>query len=45
MPVTLVRSEWKAWPDPVQVARVFGVSAEAMQWRLYNAGLVPERPT
>jgi Zn-dependent peptidase ImmA (M78 family) len=42
MPEELVR---RAWQDDADSAAVrFGVSGEAMGWRLYNVGLVAERP-
>jgi Zn-dependent peptidase ImmA (M78 family) len=42
MPEELVRSTWESNPDAA--AGRFGVSGEAMSWRLYNVGLVRERP-
>ena len=42
MPEPLVRAEFDSSIDAC--AEGFGVSAEAMHWRLYNLGLVEERP-
>jgi Zn-dependent peptidase ImmA (M78 family) len=39
-----VRNGFGQDPDPDQLARTFGVSGEAMRWRLYSFGLT-ERPT
>ena len=44
MPEELVREEWPRSATTAELAGWFGVSAEAMQWRLYNFGLVQERP-
>ena len=41
MPVAAVRTELQYGGD---VAERFGVSSEAMAWRLYNLGLSTERP-
>lgn len=44
MPVSLVRDAF-AFDDSVAViASRFGVSHEAMHWRLYNSGLIGEAP-
>jgi Zn-dependent peptidase ImmA (M78 family) len=42
MPEPAVRREWAGSIDAC--AARFGVSVEAMHWRLYNFGLVNERP-
>lgn len=42
MPERAVRNQW---PGELQrVATTFGVSEQAMHWRAYSFGLVPERP-
>jgi Zn-dependent peptidase ImmA (M78 family) len=42
MPEPLVRSQFAG--SSIECAEAFGVSHEAMCWRLYNLGLVSERP-
>jgi len=42
MPEELVRALWRESVD--ETATVLGVSHEAIAWRLYNLGLVKERP-
>ena len=44
MPEELVREEWPRAATADELAAGFGVSAEAMAWRLYNFELVRERP-
>ena len=44
MPEPLVVAEWPRAASCAELARSFGVSENAMGWRLYNAGLVEERP-
>jgi hypothetical protein len=44
MPVPAVRAVFGAAASVATTAESFGVSAEAMHWRLYNAGLVPDPP-
>ena len=44
MPEDLVGAEFPRAASAAELAGWFGVSAEAMQWRLYNFGLVQERP-
>ena len=44
MPESLVVAEWLRAASCAELARSFGVSENAMHWRLYNAGLVEERP-
>ncbi len=39
MPEAAVREAWAAFPDPLQVATRFEVSALAAQWPLYSFGL------
>jgi Zn-dependent peptidase ImmA (M78 family) len=43
MPESPVRFAYEKLPDAAEVARDFGVSAQAMTWRLYSFGL-SERP-
>lgn len=43
MPEPAVRASWAR--DLVAAAARFGVSGEAMHWRAYSFGLVPEPPT
>lgn len=43
MPEPAVRSEWAG--DVEACAERFGVSGEAMHWRLFNVGLVAEGPS
>jgi len=43
MPEDRVRKEWRTAASAVELAEWFGVSAEAMNWRLYSFGL-GERP-
>jgi Zn-dependent peptidase ImmA (M78 family) len=45
MPEEAVRDEWSRSADRTELADRFGVSGEAMQWRLYGFGLVEERPS
>jgi Zn-dependent peptidase ImmA (M78 family) len=42
MPEDAVRTTWRS--DCEEPAGRFGVSAEAMNWRLYSFGIVQERP-
>ena len=42
MPEELVKSAWRE--SMPATADLLGVSHEAMAWRLYNLGLVEERP-
>jgi Zn-dependent peptidase ImmA (M78 family) len=44
MPQDLVRSEWPRAASAAELASRFGVSEEAMNWRLYNVGLVAGVP-
>lgn len=44
MPEPLVRAEWKRAPSCTELASTFGVSDEAMHWRLFNFDLVAEPP-
>ena len=44
MPEPRVREEWPRAADLEELATGFGVSGEAMRWRLYSFGLVEERP-
>ena len=44
MPEPSVQAAFAQERDIEQVATRFGVSAEAMHWRLYNFGLVDDRP-
>jgi hypothetical protein len=44
MPQSRLRSEWGQIPSIEELARRFDVSAEAMQWRLFNFDLVEEGP-
>jgi hypothetical protein len=44
MPEPAVRAEWPRAESTEALARRFGVSEEAMGWRLYNLGVVEERP-
>lgn len=44
MPEERVREEWPRAASPGELAEWFGVSAEAMTWRLYNFGLVEKPP-
>ena len=39
MPETAVREAWAAFPDADGLAKLFGVSVLAAQWRLYSFGL------
>jgi Zn-dependent peptidase ImmA (M78 family) len=43
MPEEAVRAEWPRAASAAELATWFGVSAEAMSWRLYNLRLVPRR--
>ena len=44
MPEPAVRAAWTKEPEIAACADRCAVSAEAMHWRLYNLGLVEERP-
>jgi Zn-dependent peptidase ImmA (M78 family) len=44
MPEPAVRAAWEREPEIAACAERFGVSGEAMHWRLYDLGLVEERP-
>jgi len=44
MPEPAVRAAWAEKPEIAACAERFSVSSEAMHWRLYNLGLVEERP-
>jgi Zn-dependent peptidase ImmA (M78 family) len=44
MPDLPVREAFALAPEPAHLARHFGVSEEAMRWRLFNFGLVEEQP-
>jgi Zn-dependent peptidase ImmA (M78 family) len=44
MPEPAVRAEWPRAATATELARRFGVSEEAMAWRLYSLGLVHARP-
>ncbi len=44
MPEPAVRAAWGEGPEIAACAERFSVSGEAMHWRLYNLGLVEERP-
>jgi Zn-dependent peptidase ImmA (M78 family) len=44
MPEPLVRREFEGHPAVEAMAARFDVSEAAMHWRLFNLGLVPERP-
>ena len=44
MPEPAVRDEWRRAADLDELARRFGVSEQAMHWRLYSFGVVGERP-
>ena len=44
MPEEVVRAEWARAASAAELAGWFGVSGDAMSWRLYNVGLVPNRP-
>ena len=44
MPEPAVRAAWAEEPEITACAERFAVSCEAMHWRLYNLGLVAERP-
>jgi Zn-dependent peptidase ImmA (M78 family) len=44
MPEDAVRAEWLRTPQVPAMAFTFGVSPNAVQWRLYNFGLVDDRP-
>ena len=44
MPEELVREEFRRAATPAELAEWFGVSAEAMHWRLFNFGLVQDVP-
>ena len=44
MPEERVREQWSSTGAVTELAEWFGVSAEAMTWRLYSFGLVEEPP-
>jgi len=44
MPEELVQAEFPRAATAAELAGWFGVSAEAMSWRLYNLGLTDDRP-
>ena len=44
MPEEPVREQWCRAASAAELALWFGVSAEAMNWRLYSFGLVEEPP-
>ena len=44
MPEPAVRAEFQRAATVTELAGWFGVSEEAMSWRLYNLGLVADRP-
>jgi hypothetical protein len=44
MPEPAVRGAFARTPDAARLASRFDVSPEAMQWRLFNFGLVDEHP-
>jgi predicted transcriptional regulator len=44
MPESPVRAEWERAASAEELAGWFGVSDEAMGWRLYNLGVVEARP-
>ena len=44
MPEPAVRTEWAKAESAAELAAWFGVSEEAMTWRLYNVGLSAESP-
>jgi Zn-dependent peptidase ImmA (M78 family) len=44
MPEAAVRDAWQRHEKVELVAEAFGVSDEAMQWRLFGFGLVGEAP-
>jgi hypothetical protein len=44
MPEPSVRESFAETPAPADLATRFGVSEEAMRWRLFNLGLLDERP-
>jgi Zn-dependent peptidase ImmA (M78 family) len=44
MPEPTVRAEFARAASAADLGRYFGVSEEAMAWRLYNFGLVGDRP-
>ncbi len=45
MPEPAVRAAWERESEIASCAARFAVSDEAMHWRLYNLGLVAERPS
>lgn len=45
MPEPALREEFARAASAAELATWFGVSEEAMGWRLYNVGLVADRPT
>ena len=44
MPEPAMREQFARTGSPAELATWFGVSEEAMRWRLYNLGLLEERP-
>jgi Zn-dependent peptidase ImmA (M78 family) len=44
MPAERVGEEWRRATSAAELASCFGVSAEAMTWRLYSFGLVEKPP-
>jgi uncharacterized protein DUF955 len=44
MPEPLIRGEWSTSASAGDLAIRFGVSAEAIGWRLYNLGIVTSQP-
>jgi Zn-dependent peptidase ImmA (M78 family) len=44
MPEPAVKVAWAEEPEISECAEHFGVSSEAMAWRLYNLGLVEMHP-
>jgi hypothetical protein len=44
MPEPLVRAEWPRAASADELGRCFGVSEEAMHWRLFNLGFVENQP-
>jgi Zn-dependent peptidase ImmA (M78 family) len=44
MPEEAVRAEWPRAASAVELASWFGVSVEAMRWRLFSFDLVPDSP-
>jgi Zn-dependent peptidase ImmA (M78 family) len=44
MPEAAVREEWRPGSETTEIAARFGVSIQAMSWRLYGFELISERP-